>query len=178
MGIMDFIDEPIPSYYFEVSFIDSNPGVMAMVSNIVQMFDSSTNAFQAVSGLKMSYSTEKFNEAGWAVPRATFTKVEAEPVVLTRYLRLRYMLPLDPLSDWCKETMTSTKIWDQRIKKKDVIISIYHPLGPSKMPVAGFLLLDAYPTAWSITDLDSVNDSEPIKEIVSLEYTEMKRMKF
>ena len=186
--IAGFMNEPIPSFYFEVTLLASGDfSEKAALSMGMQMLDDDASAFHQVTGLKMSYSTESWNEAGWAVPRASFEKINSEPVTLVRYLRLRHIgvsgFAADPFSGWCQETTHATKTWKHAIQKKDVIIQIYHPsiknplpVGPSSFPVAGFLLLDAYPVEWSISDLDSTNDSDPIKETIALQYTEMQRL--
>jgi hypothetical protein len=66
------------------------------------------------------------------------------------------------------------------------MICIYHPMiqspipggiGPSSFPVAGFLVHEAFPTSWGISDLSSSGGDTPIKETIKFKYTEIERLK-
>lgn len=206
MGLSDalgFMNEPIPSFYFEVVISDL-PDVgggdflssmlqkgMEMVTSAILGDEASNSAsFESVSGLKLSFATTPISEGGWSTPRPSFDKVENGEVELKRYLRPKHLgigsFSLDPFTDWCQDTMETVKKWDKQVKKKNITILIYHPalksplpsgIGPSSVPVAGFALLEAFPTEWGISDLTSTNDSDPIKETIKLKFTEIKRLK-
>ncbi len=196
-NIMGFLEEPVPSFYFEVEVqerLDSASGIASTVMGAVSSLilgdsapSSNANSYQSVEGLGISFSTGTINEAGWSSPRPTFDKMNNDELTLVRYLRPKHMgimgFSLDPMSDWCKKTMDSAKRWHESIETKDVMIYIYHPaiknplpVGPSSFPVAGFLAQEAYPIKWAISGLDSMNESEPIKETIVLRYTEMQRL--
>jgi hypothetical protein len=136
----------------------------------------------------MSFATTPINEAGWSTPRPSFDKINNEELVLQRYLRPRHIglgsFSLDPTSQWCQSTMESAKTWEAKIDVKNIMICIYHPMiqnplpvGPSSFPVAGFLVHEAFPTSWGISDLSSTASDAPIKETIKFKYTEIERLK-
>ena len=191
-SIANFMDEPIPSFFFEV-FIYDRPDTLlgslsATATLAMQMLDPIATAFSDVSGLNMSFATEEIREAGWSTPRPAFDKINNEELVLQRYLRPRHIgvgnFNLDPTSDWCQKTMASAKTWSETIVVKNIMICIYHPMlqspikvGPSSFPVAGFLVHEAFPTSWGISDLSSTAGDAPIKETIKFKYTEIERLK-
>ena len=193
---MAFLEEPIPSFYFEVVVQErmNAGGIMNTVINLAKNAimgsmgpGSDSNSFHTVNGLEISFATTEINEAGWSSPRPAFDKMVNGELELVRYLRPRHMgimgMSLDPMSGWCKETMEAAKTWEKPVVTKDVLIYIYHPalknplpVGPSSFPLAGFIAQEAYPTFWGVSQLDSTNDSDPVKETIKLKYTEMQRI--
>lgn len=192
-NITKFLNEPIPSFFFEVLFLErfdlSNPLAMvsATASLAVQALDPVATAFSEIDGLEIALNTEDHQEGGWSVPRPMFTNVTASSITLKRYLRPRHIgvmgFSLDPVSGWCQDTVRSTKIWHQKIITKDILIFIYHPMiqnplpvGPSSFPIAGFMAQEAFPVKWGISSLSSTNDGEPIVETIEFKYTELQRL--
>jgi hypothetical protein len=192
-NIAGFMNEPIPSFFFEVLVIEkfdlSNPFALtaATASMAMQALDPIATAFSDVQGLTVSFKTTEINEAGWSSPRPTFDRVNNDELTLVRYLRPRHIgvmgFSLDPLTGWCQETMQTVKTWEAQVVKKDVMVFIYHPMiqnplpvGPSSMPVAGFILQDAFPTSWGVSDLSSTAGDAPIKETIKFKYTEIQRL--
>lgn len=191
--ISGFMNEPIPSFFFEVFIYDRPSSVLgslsATASLAMQMLDPVATAFSDVSGLDMSFATTPINEAGWSTPRPSFDKINNEELVLQRYLRPRHIgigtFSLDPTSEWCQNTMASAKTWSEKIVVKNIMICIYHPMiqsplpgfGPASFPVAGFLVHEAFPTSWGISDLSSTGGDAPIKETIKFKYTEIERLK-
>jgi hypothetical protein len=192
-SIIGFMNEPIPSFFFEVLFLEefdlSNPFAMtaATASLAMQALDPVATAFADVQGLTVSFKTNEVREAGWSSPRPTFDAVNNDELTLVRYLRPRHIgvmgFALDPISGWCQETMSTVKKWDKQVLKKDILVFIYHPMiqnplpvGPSSFPVAGFMLQDAFPTSWGISDLSSTAGDAPIKETIKFKYTEIQRL--
>jgi len=192
-NVVGFMNEPIPSFFFDVLFLEefdlSNPlaSASAMTSLAAQALDPVAAAFSEVSGLEITIGTESINEGGWSLPRASFDKMSNSELTLKRYLRPRHIgvmgFSLDPVSGWCQETVDSAKTWSAPIYKKDILIFIYHPMiqnplpvGPSAFPVAGFLVREAYPTKWSISDLNSTDESQPVIETIGFQYTELQRL--
>jgi len=190
--IANFANEPIPSFFFEVFFYERPDSLLdslsVTASLAMQMVDPIATAFSDVSGLDMSFATTPLNEAGWSTPRPSFDKINNEELVLQRYLRPRHIgmgtFSLDPTSEWCQKTMQSAKTWEEKIEVKNIMICIYHPMiqnpmpiGPSSFPVAGFLVHEAFPTSWGISDLSSTGGDVPIKETIKFKYTEIERLK-
>ena len=194
-NIVGFMNEPIPSFFFDVLFLDdnfdpSNPlaSKSALASLALQALDPIAAAFSEVSGLEMAFSTETVNEAGWSLPRDSFDKMTSSELELKRYLRPRHIgvmgFSLDPVSSWCQKTFESAKTWAKAITKKDILIFIYHPMvknplpiGPSALfPVAGFLVKEAFPVKWTVSPLNSTDDSQAITETISFKYTELTRL--
>jgi len=190
--ISGFMNEPIPSFFFEVFVYDiptpGGPTLSVTASLAMQALDPVATAFSDISGLDMSFATTPINEAGWSTPRPSFDKINNEELVLQRYLRPRHIglgsFSLDPTSEWCQNTMQSAKTWSEKIEVKNIMICIYHPMiqnplpiGPSSFPVAGFLIHEAFPTSWGISDLSSTAGDTPIKETIKFKYTEIERLK-
>jgi hypothetical protein len=186
------MNEPIPSFFFEVFVYDiptaGAPSLSVTASLAMQALDPVATAFSDISGLDMSFATTSINEAGWSTPRPSFDKINNEELVLQRYLRPRHIglgsFSLDPTSEWCQNTMQSAKTWSEKIVVKNIMICIYHPMiqnplpiGPSSFPVAGFLIHEAFPTSWGISDLSSTAGDAPIKETIKFKYTEIERLK-
>ncbi|MFK7796266.1 MAG: hypothetical protein AB8E82_02355 [Aureispira sp.] len=187
------MNEPIPSFFFEVLFLEAfdpdAPFAMtsATASLAMQALDPVATAFADVQGLTVSFKTSEVREAGWSSPRPTFDAVNNDELTLVRYLRPRHIgvmgFALDPISGWCQETMSTVKKWNKQVLKKDILVFIYHPMiqnplpvGPSSFPVAGFMLQEAFPTSWGISDLSSTAGDAPIKETIKFKYTEIQRL--
>jgi len=186
--IVGFMDEPIPSFFFDVLVLEEfdidNP--LGMASAVADLATGGSG-FQSISGLELSFSTGTHQEAGWSTPRPLFEKMNNSEVTMIRYLRPRHVgvmgFSFDSFSGWCQDTFSSAKTWESPVVTKDILIFVYHPsiknplpVGPASFPVAGFLLQEAYPTKWSISDLDSLNDSDPIKETIGFQFTEIQRL--
>jgi len=191
--IVEFLNEPIPSFFFEVMFLDefdpSDPLAMtsAIASLAIQALDPVACAFTEVSGMEISLGTTEYTEAGWSTPRPMFEKMSNSSLTLKRYLRPRHVgvmgFSLDPVSGWCQDSIQAAKTWEKRMSTKDLMIFIYHPMiqnplpvGPKSFPIAGFLVLEAFPVKWAISDLNSTDDSAPIVETVEFKYTEIQRL--
>lgn len=189
----DFLNEPIPSFFFELLFLEefdmSNPLAMAgvMAELAMQAADSGAVAFSEVDGLELSYGTSEYNEAGWSTPRKMFDKVSTSALTVKRYLKPRHIsmggMALDPVTGWCQNTLKAVKNWEEKVITKDILVFIYHPLlknpipiGPSALPLAGFLIQEAYPTKWGVSALNSTDDSAPIVETIEFQYTEIQRL--
>ena len=192
-SIVGFLNEPVPSYFFEVMILDefdtSDPFAMttAMASLAIQVLDPVSAAFSEVSGLEITLGSEEYIEAGWSTPRPMFTAMSTSELTLKRYLRPRHIgvmgFSLDPISGWCQETVIAAKHWETKITTKNILIFIYHPMiqnplpvGPSAFPIAGFLVQEAYPTKWAISDLNSTEEGAPITETIGFKYTELQRL--
>lgn len=192
-SIVGFLNEPVPSYFFEVIILDefdmSDPFAMttAMASLAIQVLDPVSAAFSEVSGLEITLGSEEYTEAGWSTPRPIFTSMSNSELTLKRYLRPRHIgvmgFALDPISGWCQETVRAAKTWESKITTKSILIIIYHPMiqnplpvGPAAFPIAGFLVQDAYPTKWAISDLNSTEEGTPITETIGFKYTELQRL--
>ncbi len=192
-NILGFMNEPIPSFFFEVLFLEefdmSNPLAMtsATASLAIQMLDPVACAFSEVSGLEIALNTSEFNEAGWSTPRPMFDKMSTSALTLKRYLRPRHIgimgFSLDPVTGWCQETVKAAKTWESAIEPKDIMIFVYHPMiknplpvGPSSFPIAGFLAKRAFPTKWAISDLSSTEEGQPIIETIEFKYSELMRL--
>lgn len=190
-NIVGFMNEPIPSFFFEVLFIpkfDSTFGLMSATASLaIQALDPVATAFSEVQGLNLSFSTTAINEAGWSTPRPSFDKIANEELTLVRYLRPRHIgvmgFSMDPVSGWCQEAFQAAKTWESQIELKDILVFVYHPMiqnplpfGPSSFPVAGFLIQEAFPTSWGISDLSSTERNAPIKETIKFKYTEIQRL--
>lgn len=192
-NIVGFMNEPIPSFFFEAlvleSFDTSDPLAMAKATTALaaQALDPIATAFSEISGLEIALSTGVINEAGWSTPRPVFEKMNTSALVMKRYLRPHHVgimgFSLDPFSGWCQDTIKAAKTWETAIVPKDILIFIYHPMiknplpvGPSSFPVAGFLAQEAFPTKWSISDLNSTEEGQPIVETIELQYTELQRL--
>lgn len=192
-NILGFMNEPIPSFFFEVLFLEkfdlSSPFAMmsATASLAVQALDPVACAFSEVDGLNIALETTSINEAGWSTPRPVFDKMKNDELTLTRYLRPRHIgvmgFSLDPVTGWCQDTVKAAKTWKTQIVTKDILVFIYHPMiqnplpvGPSSFPVAGFLVQEAFPKEWGISSLSSTNSGEPIKETIKFGYTELQRL--
>ena len=192
--IIGFLNEPIPSYFFEVMFLDDpfdadNPLAMtsAIASLAIQVLDPVACAFSEVSGLEIALDVGEYSEAGWSTPRPMFNKMTNSALTLKRYMRPRHIgvmgFSLDPVSGWCQETVIAAKTWESKITTKDLMIFIYHPMiqnplpiGPAAFPIAGFLVQEAFPTKWSISDLNSTEEGQPMIETVEFKFTELQRL--
>jgi len=192
--MLGFFNEPIPSFFFEVMFIadkfdPTDPFAMpsAMADLAVQALDPGANAFKSVSGMEIAFSMESINQGGWSTPTQTFGKMNNAEITLTRYLRPRHIgiagFALDPISGWAQDTVQAAKTWSKRMYTKDVLILIYSPLiknplpvGPQSFPISGFLVQQAIPSKWSVSDLDSLNVNDPIVETIGLQCTEIQRL--
>ncbi len=189
----DFLNEPIPSFFFEMLFLEkfdpSDPLAMAgaVADLAIQALDSGAVAFSEIDGLEISYGTSEYNEAGWSTPRKMFDKVSTSALTVKRYLKPRHIgvmgFSLDPVSGWCQDTIQAVKLWEKPVTTKDILIFVYHPLlknqvpiGPAALPIAGFLVQEAYPTKWGISALNSTDDSAPIVETIEFQYTEIQRL--
>jgi hypothetical protein len=190
-NIAGFMNEPIPSFFFEVLFLEefdmANPLAMkkATASLAVQVLDPISAAFTEVSGLEIALNVEELNEAGWSTPRPHFSKMSNSALTLKRYLRPRHIgimgFSLDPVSGWCQETVKAAKTWESKVVTKDILIFIYHPMIKipiigSSVPVAGFLVQSAFPTKWAVSDLSSTEEGQPIIETIEFKYTELHRL--
>lgn len=193
-SIVEFMNEPIPSFFFEVLFLEdrfdpSNPMAMmsATASLAAQVLDPTACAFMEVSGLEIALNTTEYNEGGWSTPRPMFDKMSTSSITLKRYLRPRHVgimgFSADPVSGWCQDTVQAAKKWDKKIYTKDMMIFIYHPMiqnplpiGPASFPIAGFLVLEAFPVKWSISDLSSTEEAQPVVETIEFKCTELQRL--
>ncbi|MDC0231639.1 phage tail protein [Aureispira] len=193
-AIVDFLNEPIPSYFFEVLFLDDpfdaeDPLAMtkAAASLAIQVLDPVACAFTEVDGMEINLDTTTLKEAGWSSPRSHFTGMSYSDITLKRYLRPRHIgvmgFSLDPVSGWCQDTIQAAKTWEKKVVTKDLMIFIYHPMiqnplpiGPAAFPIAGFIVQEAYPCKWSISTLSSTEDSSPVIETVSFKFTELQRL--
>ena len=191
-AIYDLLNEPVPSYYFEVLILDEfdldDPFAMmtATASLALQVLDPKAAAFAEVSGLELTLGSEEYIEAGWSTPRPMFTAMSTSELTLKRYLRPRHIgvmgFALDPISGWCQDTIIAAKHWETKITTKNILIFIYHPMisnplgAPKHLPIAGFLVQEAYPTKWSVSDLNSTEESSPIMETIGFKYTELQRL--
>lgn len=193
MDIIGFLNEPIPSFFFEALFITdfdvSKPFALtgALASLAAQMIDPGGVAFTEVSGLELGIETGSINEAGWSSPRPEFSRMANGTVTMKRYLKPRHVgigtFSADPISGWCISTMKAAKTWEHQIQKKSILIFIYHPMiknplpvGPASLPIAGFWVRDAFPVKWGVSDLNSTEESQPIIETIEFKYTEIQRL--
>ena len=193
-NIVGFMNEPIPSYFFEVLILDDpfdadDPFAMmsATASLAIQALDPTACAFSEVSGLEIALNVSEYNEGGWSTPRPIFDKMSTSGLTLKRYLRPRHVgimgFAFDPISGWCQDTIQAAKKWEKKIKPKDIMIFIYHPMiqnplpvGPASFPVAGFIVQEAFPVKWNISDLNSTEEGSPIIETIEFKYTELMRL--
>ena len=193
-AIVDFLNEPIPSYFFEVMFLEDpfdaqDPFAMttAIASLAIQVLDPVACAFTEVDGMEINLDTDVVNEAGWSSPRPTFKSMSYSDITLKRFLRPRHIgvmgFALDPVSGWCQDTIQAAKTWEKKILTKDIMIFIYHPMiqnplpiGPAAFPIAGFIVQEAFPCKWSLSTLSSTEDSSPVIETVSFKFTELQRL--
>jgi hypothetical protein len=193
-GIISFMNEPIPSFFFEVLILDDpfdadNPMAMmsATASLAVQALDPTACAFTEVSGLEIVLNTNDYPEGGWSTPRPQFKDISTSTLTLKRYLRPRHVgimgFSFDPISGWCQDTVQAAKKWEKKIKPKDMMIFVYHPMiqnplpvGPASFPIAGFLVQEAFPVKWGISDLSSTEEAQPIVETIDFKYTELQRL--
>ena len=193
-NIVGFLNEPVPSYFFEVMILESafdfnNPLAMtsAIASLAIQVLDPVSCAFSEVSGLEISLDVGEFSEAGWSTPRPLFNKMTNSALTLKRYLRPRHIgvmgFSLDPVSGWCQDTVQAAKTWEKRMYTKDIMIFVYHPMiqnplpvGPAAFPIAGFIAQEAFPVKWSISDLSSTEEGQPIIETIEFKFTELQRL--
>lgn len=183
-NLMGFMNEPVPSFFFEVQFLEESNALMGSAKSMIAgALDPEANAFTDVDGLNIAFETTSINEAGWSSPRPVFDKMKNEELTLSRYLRPRHIggmltFSMDPITEWCQETMEAAKTWEKQVVKKNVLIYIYHPMMPTKpsIPVAGFLVHEAFPTSWGVSPLSSTNTGDPIKETVKFGYTEIERL--
>ncbi|MCH2042870.1 MAG: phage tail protein [Saprospiraceae bacterium] len=194
--ISDFINDPIPSFYFGVSIVDSTPesflGAIggAGASSVIQALDPVATAFTEVSGLEMGLDSGSvtWEEGGNSVPIKLPGRLKNDVITLKRYLRPRHIavggFSLDPLTGWASETFERARYWSDKLVVKDLYIVVYHPqvknpipVGPSALPIAGYHVQGAYPTKWSMSDLSSTNESDPITETFEFTYQDMDRIK-
>lgn len=193
-NIVSFLNDPVPNFFFGVLVVD-NPFAAGGSLNasaavgLISQLDPVASAFTEVSGLELSFdnAAQTISEGGNQLPIRLPGRIKTETLTLKRYLRPRHIaisgFSLDPLTGWSQTVFDTAKTWSKQLELKDLIIVVYHPqiknplpIGPSAFPIAGYLVLRAYPMKWATSDLNSTSDSEAIVETFEFSYEEIKRL--
>ncbi len=117
--------------------------------------------FQKVSGLGSSVETEPLEEGGQNLYTQSLPKkITHENLVLERGMAVG-----SPLVIEFNETMSRFKFYPSR-----VLVTL---LDNTRMPIAAWLFLNAYPVRWRISDLDAESNSVVI-ETMELTYQNMR----
>lgn len=186
-NVISFLNDPVPNFFFGVLVVDNPLASATSAVGMISQLDPVASAFTEVSGLELGMNTDEIQEGGNQIPLRFPKGVKADTLKLKRYLRPRHIavagFSLDPLTGWSQEVFEAAKKWEKEIPVKDLIIVIYHPqiknplpVGPSAFPIAGYLVLRAYPIRWATSDLNSTSDSEPITEEFEFSYEEIQRL--
>lgn len=187
-SIMDFLNDPVPNFFFGVFVLDDPLASATSAVGMISQLDPTATAFTEISGLEIGMEVgTTVNEGGNSIPIRLPDRIKTDILTLKRYLRPRHIaiggFSLDPLTGWAQEVFTAAKSWEDQIQPKDLIIVIYHPqiknplpVGPAAFPIAGYLVLRAYPTKWGTSDLNSTSDSEAIVETFEFSYEEIQRL--
>jgi phage tail-like protein len=187
-NIIGFLNDPVPNFFFGVLVVDNPMASAKAAVGMISQLDPIASAFTEVSGLEVGMDLESnISEGGNQIPIRLPGRIKADTLKLKRYLRPRHIavggFSLDPLTGWSQDVFTSAKTWADPIEVKDLIIVIYHPqiknplpIGPSAFPIAGYLVLRAYPVRWATGDLNSTSDSEPVTEEFEFSYEEIQRL--
>ncbi len=188
--IKNFINDPVPNFYFGVMFMESltsgsATARMAAATGMIAQMDPVASAFTEVSNLTMSIATEPKAEIGNSIAIPFPKNFNSESLTLKRYVRPRHVVGsgiADPLTGWCVQTFEASKKWQKSIKLKDIIITVLHPqfrnvplLGSVPVPVAGYLVFDAYPTKWDMDALNSTSN-EALQETFEFAYRDIQRI--
>ncbi len=113
--------------------------------------------FQSVTGLSVSVETEEFREGGE-------NRFKHRLPIATRYDDLELKRGLTTHSElilWCRDAIEQFEF-----SPRNVVISL---LDETHAPVASWQIVQAIPTAWSMSDLDAQR-SEIAVETLRLQY--------
>ena len=135
---------PPTSFYFKVEFLDIKSSSMDI-------------RFQEVSGLSVDMETEDFKEGGE-------NRFVHKLPVRTKYSDLtlkRGLLTDSEVTTWCRNAIENFKF-----KPANLNITL---LNENESPVMMWAINHAYPTHWSISDLNS-SDSKVAVETLKLNY--------
>lgn len=120
--------------------------------------------FQKVSGLGSSIKTTTVEEGGQNLYTQTLpVKVEYENLVLERGMAV-----LSPLVIEFNVTMSRFKF-----SPSNVLVTL---LDNTRIPIAGWLFMKAYPVKWSVSDLDATSNTVVV-ERMELTYQRMQVMR-
>jgi phage tail-like protein len=167
--IQGIIHTPAVGYYFNVTIVESSkssPQTEAS-SNGKPTFEKTKNwvvdsAFQEISGLKASISTEPIISGGdtfaYQVPKGN---VNFEPLVLQRGL----MTIESALQNWCKECLLSGDF--STITTKDVVVMLLNPTDHT--PVNAWIFREAYPVEYEISGFNA-KEGQIVVEKIKLVY--------
>lgn len=188
-NIIGFLNDPVPNFFFGVFVLDNPLASATSAVGMISQLDPIASAFTEVSGLELSLdnAATTVSEGGNQIPIRLPGRIKTETLTLKRYLRPRHIaiggFSLDPLTGWAQEVFSAAKTWEDKIVVKDLIIVVYHPqiknplpIGPSAFPIAGYLVLRAYPMKWATGDLSSTSENEPVTETFEFSYEEMQRL--
>ena len=164
--MLDFNRDPVPSFYFGVTIQELNdPSSVA-------------GAFTEISGLEIGLDSGAitWEEGGNSVPVKLPGRLKNDAVTLKRYLRKVTFGFGDPLTGWVQETFRSAHTWTTLIKVKNIIIDVYYPQKGRALIIAQYNVIGAYPTKWTMSDLSSTNESDPITETFEFAYRDIERV--
>ncbi|WP_372371231.1 phage tail protein [Candidatus Uabimicrobium sp. HlEnr_7] len=110
--------------------------------------------FAEVSGLEASIETETIKEGGCPFPYVIATGVSYNELTLKRGLGLI------PFFNWLQDVAEGTT------ERADVIVHLIENIpGPIPIPTKTWSFKDAFPTKWSISDLNASEGEIMIEEI-------------
>lgn len=119
--------------------------------------------FQSVSGLSATIETEEFREGG-----ENRFKHKLPTGATHDMLELKRGLMLDSaLERWCRDAIELFVF-----KPVNVQISL---LGETHLPIASWLVVNAYPVRWSVSEFDA-QQSAVVIETLQLQYNHFRRL--
>lgn len=186
---------PIPSFYFEVDFFDTDgyqsakaklpdapdSGLGANLLSAAESLVSGPNtlkpgdydkewylkSFIEVSGLEIGIDNDQKTEGGNNFPLNLPSKMKNQPITLKRLVRPATLVD-DKWSKWIKETIDSAALWNTAIVPKNIQINVMHPnLSDSGEPfiLMSLEIMNAYPTKLSYGTLSSTSEDLLTEEI-------------
>jgi phage tail-like protein len=152
-GPLPLVGNPPLGFRFSVLFL-----AMGIIPNPLDIL------FQKVSGLSATVDTEQVEEGGQNLYRQLLPKqIQHDNLSLERGL-----VVLSPLAGEFNTAMTLFKF-----KPSNVLVSL---LSHTRMPIASWLCIKAYPVKWSVSDLDATSNTVVI-ERMELAYQRMQTIR-
>ncbi|BBM87991.1 phage tail protein [Candidatus Uabimicrobium amorphum] len=110
--------------------------------------------FAEISGLEVSIETETISEGGCPFPYTIRTGVSYSDLTLKRGLGLI------PFYSWVKD------VAEGKTGRVDIIVHLLENIpGPIPLPTKTWMFLNAFPTKWSVSDLNSTDGEIVFEEI-------------
>jgi len=151
-GPLPIVGNPPLSFRFSVLFMAAGA-----IPNPIDIL------FQKVSGLGSAVETESINVGGQYNVEQLPVRVKYENLVLQRGLVVGSPLVIE----------FNSAMFQFRFRPANVLVTL---LDNTRIPIAGWLFMRAYPVKWSVSDLDAEANSVVIENI-ELNYEYMQTMR-